>query len=539
MSCPTTLADVAELNQWWSSSRWKATCRPYTAEDVARLRGNKDVRSTYPSNAMAKKLWSLLTEARDRGTFIKSLGVLDPVQAIQASKYLDALYISGWQCATTCSSNTEPGPDFGDYPSNTVPDKVEQIFRAQCFHDKSQTLQQSNRNGFDAQHQTDFLAPLIADGDSGHGGITAVMRLTKMMIEKGAAGIHLEDQKASTKKCGHLGGKVLVSTREHVERLVAARLTADILGTDTIIIARTDAEIATLLDNNVDDRDHPFILGATNPQIANDLPMRYIVDNAIRNGHSDEIPTLEAEWIDKAHLCTFPELISMKLREMGKPTEVWDEICLSMGIREMRSEARKLLGDDLPYWCWDAPRTREGFYRIQGGTKMCISRSRSFAPYADMTWMEAKRPDYAQAKEFTMGVRKIHCTAMFAYNVFPSLFWDKMGMSDAEIRDFQTKIGKLGFVFQFIPLAGFHVSGLHMDLLARSYREDDMLAYMREVQRVERDNGIEILAHQKWSGADYVDTAVSIVTSGSSATTTTSRLGGIFTERDLEENAAA
>ncbi|KAF4686812.1 hypothetical protein FOZ60_004782 [Perkinsus olseni] len=519
--------DVAELKQWWSSSRWKGKCRPYSAEDVARLRGNKDTRSTYPSNAMAKKLWSLLVKAREEGTSVKTLGVLDPVQAIQVSKYLDALYISG--------------PDFGDYPSNTVPDKVEQIFRAQCFHDKSQLLQRSSKNGYDGEPLRDFLAPIVADGDSGHGGITAVMRLAKMMIEKGAAGIHLEDQKASTKKCGHLGGKVLVSTREHIERLVAARLTADILGTDTIIIARTDAEIATLLDNNVDDRDHPFILGASNPEVAKERPMRYIVEDAINSGCSDKIPELEAEWIDKARLCTFPELISMKLKEMGKPTEEWDEKSLTMGIHEMRLEAQRLLGGngELPYWSWDAPRTREGFYRIQGGTKMCISRSSSFAPYSDMTWMEAKKPDLAQAKEFTTGVKEAHSGAMFLYNVFPSLFWDKMGMSDEDIADFQRKLGELGFVFQFIPLAGFHVSGLHMDLLAKNYRKEDMLAYMRDVQRVERDNGIEILAHQKWSGADYIDTAVSIATGGSAATTTTSRLAGISTERDLEELATA
>jgi isocitrate lyase len=398
--------------------RFAGIKRDYTSADVERLVGSFRIRHTL-AEIGAARLWHLLkTEP-----YVNTLGALTGNQAVQQVKAgLKAIYLSGWQVAGDANTAGQMYPDQSLYPVDSVPNVVRRINNALRRCDQIATLE-GGRDG------TYWMAPIIADAEAGFGGPLNAYELMKAMIEAGAAGVHFEDQLASEKKCGHLGGKVLVPIQQHIRTLNAARLAADVEGVATVLLCRTDAQSAQLLTADIDERDRPFISGE---------------------------------------------------------------------------------------------RTAEGFFRIKPGVgnDYAIARSLAYAPYADLLWWETSEPDLHEAERFANEIHKQFPGKMLAYNCSPSFNWKKK-LSPEKIASFQREIGKMGYRFQFVTLAGFHSLNLSMFNLARGYKERGMAAYS-ELQQAEfaaEAEGYTATRHQREVGVGYFDAVAMAISGGQSSTT--------------------
>lgn len=406
----------ALLKDWAENPRWKGIERGYTAEEVVNLQGSFIQEQTLAKRGAAR-LWNSLHDA----PFINALGALTGNQAVQQVKAgLQAIYLSGWQVAADANLSGQMYPDQSLYPANSVPAVVKRINQALQRADQIDHAE-GREDGFD------WFAPIVADAEAGFGGPLNVFELVKGMIEAGAAGVHLEDQLASEKKCGHLGGKVLLPTQNAVRNLIAARLAADVAGVDTILIARTDADAADMVTSDIDPRDADFLTGE---------------------------------------------------------------------------------------------RTPEGFYRTKPGIKQAIARGLAYAPYADLIWCETSHPSLEEAREFAAAIHAEFPGKMLAYNCSPSFNW-KAKLSDEEIAEYQRELGKLGYKFQFITLAGFHSLNYSMFELAHDYKDNGMAAYskLQQAEFAAESKGYTATRHQREVGTGYFDEVSQTISGGTSSTT--------------------
>ena len=415
-------ANIKTSNVSFDLKRFAGIKRDYSEQDVQKLKGTFNIEYSL-SKSLAKKLWNLLNTE----PYVNTLGSLSGNHAIQHAKAgLKAIYLSGWQVAADANTAGEMYPDQSLYPYDSAPKLVEAMNNALIRADQIQHME-IIEGKINEKDKIDFQMPIVADGEAGFGGPLNVFELTKKFIKAGAAGVHFEDQLASEKKCGHMGGKVLVPTQTMVRNLKSSRLAADIMGVPIIILARTDANAAKLITNDFDENDKQFLTGKRSP---------------------------------------------------------------------------------------------EGFYYVKCGLDQAISRGLAYAPYSDLIWCETAKPDLKEAKIFAEAIHNKFPGKLLAYNCSPSFNWKK-NLSDNEIKNFQKEIGKMGYKFQFITLAGFHAQNYAVFDLARKYKNNGMTAYstLQQQEFASESDGYTATKHQKEVGTTYFDAVSNTISSGESSTT--------------------
>ncbi|BDE14270.1 MULTISPECIES: isocitrate lyase ICL2 [Mycobacterium] len=568
--------EVAATERYFASSRFEGITRLYTARQVVEQRGTIPVDYTVAREAAAA-FYPRLRELFAQKKSITTFGPYSPGQAVSMKRMgIEAIYLGGWATSAKGSVTEDPGPDLASYPLSQVPDDAAVLVRALLTADRNQEYLRLQMNEKQRATATkyDFRPFIIADADTGHGGDPHVRNLIRRFVEVGVPGYHIEDQRPGTKKCGHQGGKVLVPSDEQIKRLNAARFQLDIMNVPGIIVARTDAEAANLIDSRGDERDQPFLLGATNLNIPSykacflamvrrfyDLGLEDINGHLLyalsageyaaadawldRNGiHAliseavntwksagaqsvddlfDEVESkFVAAWEEDAGVMTYGEAVAEVLQfgeSEGEPSSMspdeWSEFAATASLYSARAKAKELGAD--ANWDCELTKTPEGYYQIRGGIPYAIAKSLAAAPFADILWMETKTADLADAKQFADAIHAKFPDQMLAYNLSPSFNWDTTGMSDEQMKQFPAELGKMGFVFNFITYGGHQIDGVAAEEFATNLRQDGMLALAR-LQRKMRLVESPYRTPQTLVGGPRSDAALA-ASSGRTATT--------------------
>ncbi len=529
--------DIAELQRWFDSPRFKGIKRLHSAREVAEQRGS--IKIDYPvARLAAEGFYDRLRELFSQRKSITTFGPYSPGQAVAMKRQgIEGIYLGGWATSAKGSKQEDPGPDLASYPLGQVPDEAAPIVRALLTADKNQFHARTRMKEKELKNtpEIDYRPFIIADADTGHGGDAHVRNLVRRFVEVGVPGYHIEDQKPGVKKCGHQGGKVLVSEDEQIKRLSAARFQLDIMAVPGLIVARTDAEAATLLDGRGDERDQPFILGATNVavpsfraaflailrqfnaagvselsgyQIYAMSEAQYAYADAWLERHELKAGIVEAAaaykagsatvdatldkvfdkfvdiWQEEAGIKTYAEAVGEVIAFRANEGEhlpltqaEWLTWANKVGWYDAQAKAKSLHLDVT--WDCEHAKTPDGYYQIRGGVHYAIAKSLACAPYSDLLWMETKTADLHEAKEFADAIHAVFPDKMLAYNLSPSFNWDTTGMSDEDMRKFPEELAKLGYVFNFITYGGHQVDGIASEEFAASLKQDGMLALAR------------------------------------------------------------
>jgi isocitrate lyase len=567
---------TSRLADWFASDRFKGIIRLYSPRQVIEQRGA--IETDYPiARSAAEDFYDRLRELFKQGKSITTFGPYSPGQAVVIKRMgIEGIYLGGWATSAKGSATEDPGADLASYPLSQVPDEAAAIVRALLAADKNQAYARSRMS--DKQRAStpvvDYRPFIIADADTGHGGDAHVRNLIRRFVEVGVPGYHIEDQKPGVKKCGHQGGKVLVSENEQIQRLNAARFQLDLMGVPGIIVARTDAEAANLLDGCADERDQAFILGATDTSVPSYKAGYLAVLRELARLGVDEIKGhlmfavpeaeyaaaiawlegaglhpiiaegakafLQAEdlpvdaifekvaawfldaWEADAGLKTYGQAVADVIRfrmAQGESLDITVDDWLAFAKRAPWSTARAKahsLGIDIT-WDPELAKTPDGYYQVQGGLDYAIAKSLAAAPFADILWMETATANLDEAREFAEAIHAVYPDKMLAYNLSPSFSWDTTGMTDEQMKRFPEELGKLGFVFNFITYGGHQVDGLAAEEFATALKQEGLVA-LAQLQRKIRLLESPYRTPQTLVGGQRLDAAL-MASSGRTATT--------------------
>lgn len=567
---------VREVSEYFASPRFKRITRLYTPRQVVEQRGT--IPTDYPiARKTAEAFYARLRELFSQGKSITTFGPYSPGQAVNIKRVgIEGIYLGGWATSAKGSIAEDPGADLASYPLSQVPDEASAIVRALVTADKNQHYMRSRMTAEQraAAPEYDYRPFIIADADTGHGGDAHVRNLIRRFVEAGVPGYHIEDQKPGVKKCGHQGGKVLVSENEQIQRLNAARFQLDVMGVPGIIVARTDAEAANLLDGCADERDQPFILGVTHLNAPSYKSVFLAIHRKFYEAGVEEVRghlmfqmsgveyAAANAWLEQAGLV--PVILDaaaayrknaggsvepMLDKVMGRCLDVWQEaadlktcrqqVAEEMAFRISQGEALDMNVEDWMEfskraswyevrekarsmeievgWSAELAKTPEGYYQVQGGLEYAIAKSLAAAPFADILWMETATANLDEAKEFADAMHAVYPDKMLAYNLSPSFNWDTTGMSDEQMQAFPQELGKLGFVFNFITYGGHQIDGLASEEFATALLQEGMLS-LAKLQRKLRLLESPYRTPQTLVGGPRLDAAL-MAASGRTATT--------------------
>jgi isocitrate lyase len=567
---------LRELTEWFESPRFDGIIRLYSPRQVIEQRGSISV--DYPvARKAAEAFYALLRKLFKEGKSITTFGPYSPGQAVTLKRLgIEGIYLGGWATSAKGSITEDPGADLASYPLSQVPEEAASIVRALLTADRNQVFARSRMTAEQraATPEIDYRPFIIADADTGHGGDAHVRNLIRRFVEVGVPGYHIEDQKPGVKKCGHQGGKVLVSENEQILRLNAARFQLDVMGVPGIIVARTDAEAANLLDGCADERDQPFILGVTNLEVPSYKAVFLAVHRQLHKAGVDEVrghlmfAVSDAEyaaanrWLENKGLVPAinEAVASFKKSPDGSVDNMLDKIVQrvldawqgeadlktyrqavaeAIALRATQGESVEMSADEWQAFAkraswfaarekaksmevavrWDCElaKTPEGYYQVQGGLEYAIAKSLAAAPFADILWMETATANLEEAKAFADAIHAEFPDKMLAYNLSPSFNWDTTGMTDEQMKRFPEELGKLGAVFNFITYGGHQIDGLAAEDFATALRQDGMLSLAR-LQRKFRLLESPYRTPQTLVGGPRLDAAL-MAASGRTATT--------------------
>ncbi|EGV62090.1 mitochondrial 2-methylisocitrate lyase [Yamadazyma tenuis] len=498
--------DIKEIKEWWAMDHKKHLTRPYTAEEVAQFRNS--VKTDYLSSIQARKLWKTLNSYRAAKEPLMTVGCVEPLLASQMSRAgLECVYVSGGVSGLT--QVEEPGVDHADYPWDTVPRVVNRIVKSQMWRDRTQrqhllSLSEEERKTYP---QFDFLLPIIADGDMGFGGVTTIAKCTKVFVEAGVAMFHLDDLAIGLKKFTQGIGRTIIPTSEYLKRLTAARFQIDVMGADTLLMSRIDSYQCGFITSVFDARDHKYVMGSTNPDIA---PLIKVLADARQAGES--IGAAKLKWFKDAAVMTFDEAAEKDLSadEFAAYSKLIDGDKFA-SLTKRRKYAKEAAPEKTIFFDWDDGRNSYGHYLFKQCIESVIDRAIAALPLTDTTWGRVDAPIPADVEKFHVELSKVSPGRVFGFGYVGAYNFAKAGYTEEQVKNFHNDLAEMGAIWQVQPI--FAIQGINMfnNEFLNMWKKEGIFGYARDITKKAEDPApFKPGAFASWGGGYLADGFIDI-----------------------------